>query len=39
MTWKLKKITLDIQFWNKNAFGNVKNELEKNAEKLLCVNS
>ena len=34
---KLKKIKLDLKSWSKITFGNFKSKLERNAEKLLLV--
>ena len=37
ITQKLKKVKLDLKMWSKSTFGNFKQKLERNAEKLLHV--
>jgi len=39
VTHKLKKIKLDPKSWSKNTFGNLKNKVERNTDKLLQVES
>jgi len=34
---KLKRIKLDLKFWSKHTFGNFKQKLEKNTDKLLSI--
>ena len=37
ITQRLKKIKLDLKTWSKTTFGNFKNKLERNVDKLVHV--